>query len=496
MTESTMELVEKIIIWVGLLGVYAIVIITGVKGYIAGKRLKDKTATQEFYFGKKGSKNLLIREQKDVAVADILLWGLLMLLYVVPICYLLASPAVGLRDVWSGTGEYVDNLPNVMFAGISVTTIVTAVTGLSSKTWIGFGINDILNEFAVIRKIKITFLLTSVCLLMIYSAPVLLNVVGYQLYFAFRMVAVLGFLLYLYLLIKVVWIIFGILFGKYIEKFCADNLYRLFWYKNDNWKIRKRETDSIKRITEYLVWKYKKATEKINFSELESITYDTNIRKGEDRYNERMWKATGLIAFVITIMVVFILVASTTFDDWKLWSAVVCGFIILVILGVTNEGVTRLFVQIRYGLVAYRLNYKGNKYKQISDGTLLEYKKSFKYVRSAENILALYKVAIKNQENEIPMIIIDCLMQEMQAIKEQEGKDKIKALLVAMEYVLFCEKEEIINNLRYKSKDKCVLLAKGFAIKVTNSIDGDHVDLSRYNKYVSEKQKMLEQLNS
>ena len=256
MSEKILQTATLVFYIIEILVLWGIVIWAGICNDKRMKKLCGDKEKEVFFFGEMRDNNRLKHKRNVIDGISSVCMLMALLVVLLPICLIVANPNHGLRILWQGTGKFIDDLPAEMFAGLSIIAIITALVGVKKKTWFGFDIYDILREFSVVRKIGISLGLTFVCRILILVAPVMLNLFGYEMYFALRVLVLFSFFSYLFYLIKIMRIVIEILFGNSIDRFCADNMYRFLRLR----KGSKREygIEELTDAMEYLVDEYVK----------------------------------------------------------------------------------------------------------------------------------------------------------------------------------------------------------------------------------------------
>lgn len=485
MSEKNLQIATVVFYIIEILVLWGIVIWAGIYNGKRMKKLCGNKEKEEFFFGKMGNNNRLKHKRNIMDGISSVCMLMMLLVVLFPICLIIANPNHGLRALWQGTGKFVDDLPAEMFAGLSIIAIITALAGVKKKTWFGFDIYDILREFSVVRKIGICLGLTFVCKILIFVAPVMLNLFGYEMYFAVRTLVLFGFFAYLFYLVKIMRIVIEILFGNNIDRFCADNMYRFLRLRRGT----KREygIEELTDATEYLVDEYVKQMRKIGCKKLAAISFDTNINPNGERLKKKKVWSSIVIAGIVTILTFIMTWASyPEMSEWCFqWGVVAFPLVLFVGLGVANNGFGGLFVTMCYGWVSYMFEYeKREVYSR--ETSLFEKRKYCKCVRSVENILALYSCLLEEKGNATEENVEKYVLKE-RADREGVEQDCMGMLLISMDYMHYRKTGRVINKFTFHRDDKCIQWAKGFAIKATNSVVGDRVDEEKFNEYIELK---------
>ena len=296
------------------------------------KNLKNNEDRKSFYFGRINGNNRLKHRNTMMDVISstfMLVWILTILIL---LCFTIVNPDVQLRAFWQGTGKFIDDIPAEMFGGLSIVAITTALVGVKKSTWFGFDIYDILREFSVVRKTCTSLVLTCVCRILIFVAPIIFNIFGYEEYFVVRVLIVFCFLIYLVYLTEIMWVVIEILFGNNIDRFCANNLYRFLRLR----KMSKSQYDEeeIANIMEYLLDEYVDKMRKIGCEKLVAISYDTNINpNGERLKQKKMWSSIVVAGFMTVLAFLMTLVPYPEVSKWGFqWVMVIVSFLLFVTL--------------------------------------------------------------------------------------------------------------------------------------------------------------------
>ncbi len=487
MSEKILQTATLVFYIIEILVLWGIAIWAGADHDKQMKKLWGDKEKEEFFFGKMGDNNRLKHKRNIMDGISSICMLMMLLVILFPICLIVANPNHGFRMLWQGTGKFVDNLPAEMFAGLSIIAIITALAGIKKKTWFGFDIYDILREFSVVRKIGISLGVTIICRILIFVAPVMLNLFGYEMYFAVRALVLFGFFVYLFYIVKIMRIVIEILFGNSIDRFCADNMYRFLRLRRGI--KRDYGIEELTDATEYLVAKYVKHMRKIECKKLVAISFDTNINpKGERLKKKKVWSSIVVAGIISILTFIMTWAPYPEMSEWCFqWGVVAFSLVLFVVLGVANNGFGALFVIMCYGWVSYRFEYeKREVYSR--ESSLFEKRKYSKCVRSVENILALYSCLLEQKGNATEEIVEKYVLKE-RADRKGVEKDCMGMLLISMDYMHYCKTGRMINKFSFSYNDKCIQWAKGFAIKATNSVVGDRVDEERFNEYVELKKK-------
>ena len=234
MSEEFTQTSSLVFYIIEILFLWGMVIWAGCHYHKRIKNLKNNKEKESFYFERISGNNRFKHRSTIIDVISSVCkfaWILTILIF---FCLIIANPDAGLRIFWQGTGKFVDELPGEMFAGLSIVAIITALVGVRKETWFGFDIYDILREFSIVRKTCTSLVLTFVCRILIFVAPIILNISGYEKYFVVKVLVLFCFLVYLYYLIEIMWVVIEILFGNNIDRFCANNLYRFLRLRKES----------------------------------------------------------------------------------------------------------------------------------------------------------------------------------------------------------------------------------------------------------------------
>lgn len=188
------------------------------------------------------------------------------------------------------------------------------------------------------------------------------------------------------------------------------------------------------------------------------------------------------------------------------WGNIFAGVVIVyglfAFLGMRNDGFGCLFVSVCYGWVSYEFVYepvdkkgkkKNKKSKKAEESitkigghvALFGNKKRCQYVYAFKNILALYWIALQQEEVAMKEKIMSDMLKKMTDDKETPG---LHSLLIAMDYLGYYYGLQAPNEkIKVARGNKMTNIAQAFSLDVTKSILGDKLDKKRFKEYVDAK---------
>ena len=239
-----------------------------------------------------------------------------------------------------------------------------------------------------------------------------------------------------------------------------------------------------------------------------TLKYDTNLKPGSERFISLRKKAAFIIPIFIVIIIAMLLLcvfenhATTPLGKIIIGFSVVGVYLLFMFLGIYNDGFGCLFVSLCYGWVSYEFVYEpvdkeGKKKNKKSNKTeesitkigghvaLFGNKKRCQYVYAFKNILALYWIALQQEEVAMKEKIMSDMLKKMADDKETPG---LHSLLIAMDYLGDHYKLRAPNEeIEVKQGSKMANIAQAFSLDVTKNILGDELDNEKYEKYVQAK---------
>ena len=228
MLDGMKEIIEKsafIFFAVCYLGAFIFGHIVGIRDK---SRVKDSDEETEFHFGRK-SFRFGLKEKKDISFWDVWTW-----FWVWGPLYILCaamSEEMGLRSLFVGLGEKIDDFPAVMLSGIGAITMLGAFVGFKKDTWVGLNIDTVIKERGITRKFKIMLILVLKNYACLFATILMKNSnLLDEWYLGVRSIALIGFICYLVLFVKILRTLIDIMIGEQIAGKRLRNLYQEFWY--------------------------------------------------------------------------------------------------------------------------------------------------------------------------------------------------------------------------------------------------------------------------
>lgn len=506
------ELIEKIsavtrgFYNIGIVFFVVSFLVMGFYNHYKLKTIQSNREKKKFFFGREASNNPFIKQSKTSGIKECV-FGYLGRIFWFPILafpIVWAAPEINL--IWKGTGKYLENYPSEILAALSTVLIIVSLIEFRKQTWLIYDVTYILKKQKIIKNIRIILLVAVMAYLAQIICPVLYNIYGYRAYICARLFSMYNFVIFLILFISNVWRILNVLFDNNIDCMIFDNLHELFGI--ENFRAREVHLDGIEldNIMEYLLEKYGEAAEAVKFDSMITLRYDTNLKPGSERYIALRKRAAFIIPVFIVIVIALMLLcifenqADVPLGNILAGVAMVYG--LFAFLGMRNDGFGCLFVSVCYGWVSYEFVYepvdnKGKKKNKKSKKTdesitkigghvaLFGNKKRCQYVYAFKNVLALYWIALQQEEVAMKEKIMSDMLKKMTDDKETPG---LHSLLIAMDYLgdyykLRAPNEKIV----VKQGSKMANIAQAFSLDVTKSILGDELDNEKYENYVKAK---------
>jgi hypothetical protein len=432
-----------------------------------------------FYFGKRTERKSF-RNIKKIRFGTILS-GIIITFF---IC--LSNSAIAnineFRKIWNGTGTYVDALPSVM-----ITTYITLITFLGifskweNKKFITYTINDIIDKYSIIEQLKKMSLLTGATYLFMFVSIIVKNIIMYELYFGIKSLILVYFIYYIWLFMRIIWIFIDLLMGTEIEHKMLDNLYREFWYN----PLRKSENDwlddVVKAQVEYLIENYIKYSKKLKYY---SISFDTNLRVGENSRFQELRKKSSFIVSIATSMIITISSSGTLLahNEIIVPYIIVCLVYIFVVFvsGITLRGLATFFIGIVYDRKGYQIETKNGliKRRYVCDFGIYESNKYFHYIKAIKNIIAFAYLAIHEDKEETFNIIV-------QMCKKKVGSDEsLYIILLVLDYIYYRSKKCTNQSITFENNAmKYCESAKSFIFDIERKIRNGTIQSKTVDRY-------------
>lgn len=484
---------EKFIFEIGVYIFFAVCFLgTFIFGHIMGiydkRRKKDSEEKTEFYFGRK-SFRFGLKEKKDISFWDVWTW-----FWVWGPLYILCaamSEEKGLRSIFVGLGEKIDDFPAVMLSGIGAITMLGAFVGFKKDTWVGLNIDTVIKERGITRKFKIMLILVLKNYACLFATILMKNsFLSDEWYLGVRSIALIGFICYLVLFVKILKILIDIMIGEQIAGKRLRNLYQEFWYM----PLKKVECNGREEeIAKILVGEYVRAIRKIKLKDKKyKVSFDTNVRvtkeKGE-RYNKLKVRSSviiGLIYLVIFISFAILFSVLMELEKKVLWVGVP-AMIVCVVNGLFYrffDGAKIMAICMVYGRHGYEFWNRKEGSRYVREVPFIGKNKYYKFVRAAKNVIAFFLIYLRSGHNKVAEMVMD----ECEEKLKKNPKDNVECyiLLVVMDYLYKQERKYL--ELIHLSEDEqryYTDVARAFAIDVNCDYEGSELDFDKFNKYVS-----------
>lgn len=509
MNEELIEKISAVTRGFYITGIVLFVVSFFVMGFYHHYKLKTIQSNREkkkFFFGREASNNPFIKQSKTSGIKECVLGYLGRIFWFPLLAFFFVWLAPEIKLVWEGTGKYLENYPSEILAALSTVLIIVSLIEFRKQTWLIYDVTYILKKQKIIKNIRIILLVAVMAYLAQLICPVLYNIYGYRAYICARLFSMYNFAIFLILFIQNVWRILNVLFDNNIDCMIFDNLHELFGI--ENFRAREVHLDSIEldNIMEYLLEKYGEAAEAVKFDSMITLRYDTNLKPSSERYISLRKKAAFIIPFFIVIvtamMILCIFENQVDIPLCTIIVGIVVEYLVFMSLGMYNDGFGCLFVSLCYGWVSYEFVYKpvdkkgekkNKKSKKKEESiakigghvALFGNKKRCQYVYAFKNILALYWIALQQEEVAMKEKIMSDMLKRMTEDKETPG---LHSLLIAMDYLGNYYELQVPNEkIEVTRGEKMTNIAQAFSLDVTKSILGDELDNEKYENYVKAK---------
>ena len=506
MNEKLIGIINTVALGVPYIGIIFFIVSILCMGFQQSHKLKTLQSNREkkkFFFGKEASNNPFIKQSKTSGIKECVFGYVAWIFWFPILAFPIVWAAPEIKLIWKGTGKYLENYPGEILAALSTVLIIVSLIEFRKQTWLIYDVTYILKKQKIINNIRIILLVAVMAYLTQIICPVLYNIYGYRAYICTRLFSMYNFAIFLILFILNVWRILNVLFDNNIDCMIFDNLHELFGI--ENFRAREVHLDGIElvNIMEYLLEKYGEAAEAVKFDSMITSRYDTNLKPGSERYIALRKKAAFIIpGFIVIVIALLLLCIFENIADvpWgNIFAGVVIVYGLFAFLGMRNDGFGCLFVSVCYGWVSYEFVYepvdkKGKKKNKKSKKTeesitkigghvaLFGNKKRCQYVYAFKNILALYWIALQQEEVAMKEKIMSDMLKKMTDDKETPG---LHSLLIAMDYLgYYYELQAPNEKIKVARGNKMTNIAQAFSLDVTKSILGDKLDKKRFKEYV------------
>lgn len=461
----------------------AILLLSNFTIFFAGLKansLKKRSSINElrgYYYGNKGK----IRYTKETDYSMFFFDGFWLFFGYILILFfsysLIMGFYTGAPNIWSETGKYIDEIPQLMInTFLGVFAVIGIATAINKKHFITFTIIDIFEIYKIKNKIfKIIILICSTYIIF-YTSIIMKNMNIPKYYFSFKSLIFINFILFLYLALRICWIAGSICTSNpRFELKALNHLHENFWYTGIKIDTDKWDTNGVEYIMEYLLKNYKVALKKISLPELKKIKFVSALEEDEE-LKFLQYKAVIYYYLFVCIMFSFFSL-SIQFH----FSSIVSIFIMCIIMCIvtcsthTLRIVATTIIYDRCGY-AVKCNKKKLKYKKPVPFIMSKW---MKYIHSIQNILAFYKMAVNKtdinraEHEEAEKTIINCITDSMQ------GKDDLGILLSLILYIKYekveniSELDDVYEELLTGGFDEIIMNREGITYQVMDAIVSD-----------------------
>ena len=401
------------------------------------------------------------------------------------------------RNLWSEIGEYIEELPGVMLAGLGAITILSGFMGFRKDTWIGLNGNVILKRYGIIRRLKQILLVIGVSYIILFLGAFIKNgEESYKLYFAVKSLVFYGFISFLCLFIKCIWSMLEMLMGERVAHKRIKELYQEFWCTSISRVERSGREEEIVRM---LLSNHKEASSKINLIQnIVDVEFDTNIKEGEGgRYKDLVF--TSSIRFIILYFIIFCIGGLVPLyychmkdNIFNPRFAYLCSILVFGVCSVTSclcsKGVRIAAISIFYGRCAYKFIPQKGKPKYIREVPLIA-GKFHRYVQVTKSFFAFFLMHLKSgHEDILKMIIKECKRKLRDNPKLYVD---LSILLVVMDYMYYRETKKFFTDIDFEDEHReyYTKIARAFAVDTMDDIFGDKVDMTIFDEYIAERER-------
>jgi hypothetical protein len=448
-----------------------------------GTHLRNANNTMEewneFYFGRKSERKKFIN-QKSISIAIIIF----VVFYSVLFAFVLSLLDTTL---WKDTGKYVSDLP-----GIMITTFITLITFLgviakwNKKTYITYSIDDIINKYSTIQKIRYMLILVVLSYIIYFVSPIIKNIGYTNVYISLRILIVFYFIIYLGILARIVWVFLDILFNNNIEHKMLDELYQEFWYSSIRKLKIEWETIEIEEILDYLFIKYNVASKKINFDKIKNISFDTNLDYNKKSYKKLRCRSTLLLcAFIFILSTLTSAQALINTPEYIVQYFVIEFMFIMIIFGISVKflGLSTTFIGIVYDRKGYNIELSNFiiKNRYTSELKIFANDKYIRFIKCCKNLIALFRLSLESDQTMIVKKIFNCCLQHY-------DKKNFVLILMLMDYYWYIKMHNHLWDNKQFNQDtieKYIPLAQAIISDIDRDIKDGKLNNNVFNEYIS-----------
>ena len=489
-----MEILNEIVLYVYLGVFFVMSIFLFSYAIYDNSKKKDIEEEREFYFRQKSVREVW-RKKGNTIIPGCIIWTVIAGVFFVLVYNMAGEEKV--RNLWSGIGKYIEDLPGVMLSGLGAITMLSGFVGFRKDTWIGLNGNVILKRYGIIRRLKQILLVVGVSYIMLFLSAFIKNgEEGYRLYFAVKSLVFYGFISFLCLFIKCIWSMLEILMGERVAHKRIKELYQEFWYTSISRVERSGREEEIVRM---LLSNHKEVSGKINLIQnIEDVEFDTNIKEGEDgRYKDLVF--TSSIRFIILYFIIFCIGGLVLLYYCRMNENIfvprlvyLCGILAFGVCSVTfclfSKGVRVAVISIFYGRCGYKFIPQKGKVKYTREVPLIT-RKYHKYVQVTKSFLAFFLMHLKSGHEDVLKIIINECKRKLR--DNPKLYVDISILLVVMDYMYYRETKKFFTDIDLGDEHRkyYTKIARAFAVDTMDDIFGDKVDMTMFDEYIAERER-------
>lgn len=355
----------------------------------------------------------------------------------------------GLRDIWNGTGAYIDEIGTLMFKLLTMLAgLYFAFATFSKRTWLVFGVDDVINEFKVKNTLLRMGKYTLICNIIFLLKPITMSIGIYQLYFSIRLMSAFIFLAFMYFFIKLCRLLIECYLSNEMDMHFLDNLYaKLQFYSFEKVTEGEWESEIVRWQIRYLCNELMKYAKQIKIENINNIIFDSNLYCDNNKNNKKFKRNKSLrldsaIKYTIGLGTYFWLLIVATIIVYvkeygiqkKIIIFVVLGIVITVVIfisGLKIESFGTFLILLFYGRCSYEIK---NEERDAPGKIIREYPfvwtgKYVKYIRATKSIIMFFLIAPDDSKKIIAT-----------ELQKNESETEVKIIIVIFKFLSF------INN--------------------------------------------------
>ena len=200
MDNAVINFIDRYAYYFLALFVLLLYITGGLVVYFDRKKIKDKKDRDIFYFGTFSRRKTV--ERKHIYVD---MWYTVIMYIWITVTSIVLGALVaqvpGLREMWNGTGKYVNEFPGIMCTTwLALFGILGVFSTFNKEHWLTFSVSDIMKHFGFEKKMKEMFFVIVGAGFLDFVSAVFNDIELYPIYFGFRFAILVGFVYYMVLL--------------------------------------------------------------------------------------------------------------------------------------------------------------------------------------------------------------------------------------------------------------------------------------------------------